>query len=92
MSNPIIEIDHLTKFYGKREIVRDLSLNVPKGSIYGFLGRNGMGKTTTIRVLLGLEDPTRGSTWVFGEDSRKLSPATRARIGTCRRAITFTGG
>jgi len=78
---PVIEIDHLTKFYGKREIVRDLSLTVPRGTIYGFLGRNGMGKTTTIRVFLGLEDPTRGSTRVLGEDSRHLRPETRARIG-----------
>jgi len=78
---PIIEIDHLTKFYGTREIVRDLNLKVPGGSIYGFLGRNGMGKTTTIRILLGLEDPTRGRTRVFGEDSRHLRPETRARIG-----------
>jgi ABC-2 type transport system ATP-binding protein len=77
----VIEINRLTKYYGNREIVRDLSLNVPSGSIYGFLGRNGMGKTTTIRILLGLEDPTRGHTSVFGEDSQKLSPATRARIG-----------
>jgi ABC-2 type transport system ATP-binding protein len=80
-TNPVIDIDHLTKYYGSREIVRDLSLKVPSGSIYGFLGRNGTGKTTTIRILLGLEDPTRGRTRVFGEDSQKLSPATRARIG-----------
>ena len=79
--SPVIEIDHLTKYYGKREIVRDLSLIVPGGSIYGFLGRNGMGKTTTIRILLGMESPTRGSTRVFGEDSRTLAPQTRARIG-----------
>jgi ABC-2 type transport system ATP-binding protein len=79
--SPVIEVDRLTKFYGPREIVRDLSLTVPPGSIYGFLGRNGMGKTTTIRILLGFEEPTRGSTRVFGEDSRKLNPATRARIG-----------
>lgn len=78
---PIIEIENLTKYYGTREIVRDLNLSVPGGCIYGFLGRNGMGKTTTIRVLLGLEDPTRGQTKVFGEDSRRLSPKTRARIG-----------
>lgn len=77
----IIEIDHLTKYYGTREIVRDLNLCVPGGCIYGFLGRNGMGKTTTIRVLLGLEDPTRGQTRIFGEDSRRLSPEIRARIG-----------
>lgn len=78
---PVIEIDRLTKYYGTREIVRDLSLQIPAGTIYGFLGRNGMGKTTSIRILLGLEDPTRGSTRVFGEDSRTLSPETRARIG-----------
>jgi ABC-2 type transport system ATP-binding protein len=77
----IIEIDRLTKYYGTREIMRDLTLSVPSGAIYGFLGRNGMGKTTTIRILLGLEDPTRGSSRVFGEDSRHLSPETRARIG-----------
>lgn len=78
---PVIEIDRLTKYYGTREIVRDLSLRVPSGTIYGFLGRNGMGKTTTIRILLGLEDPTRGSTRVLGQDSRTLSPETRAQIG-----------
>lgn len=80
-ANPVIEIRHLTKYYGAREIVRDLNLKVPAGSIYGFLGRNGMGKTTTIRILLGLEDPTRGETRVLGENSRHLSPETRARIG-----------
>lgn len=79
--DPVIEIDHLTKFYGHREVVRDLSLSVPSGSIYGFLGRNGTGKTTTIRILLGLEDPTRGRTRVFGRDSRHLVPEIRARIG-----------
>src|ERR1700744_4110650 len=80
-ASPVIEIDHLTKFYGSREIVRDLCLTVPPGSIYGFLGRNGMGKTTTIRILLGIEEPTRGRTRVLGEDSSRLSPAARARIG-----------
>lgn len=78
---PAIEIDRLTKYFGSREIVRDLSLTVPTGTIYGFLGRNGMGKTTTIRVLLGFEEPTRGATRVLGEDSRELQPATRSRIG-----------
>ena len=79
--DPVIEIDRLTKYYGTRKIVSDLSLTIPRGSIYGFLGRNGMGKTTTIRIFLGLEHPTRGSTRVFGLDSRGLPPAARARIG-----------
>ena len=78
---PAIEIDRLVKYYGKKEIVRGVSLRVPKGSIYGFLGRNGMGKTTTIRTFLGFEDPTRGRCAVLGEDSRALRPETRARIG-----------
>ncbi len=78
---PVIEIDHLTKFYGTREIVRDLTFAVPGGLIYGFLGRNGAGKTTTIRILLGFEEATRGGARVLGEDSRDLSPAARARIG-----------
>ena len=67
-----IEIDRLTKYYGKREIVRDLSLQVPGSSIYGFLGRNGMSKTTTVRILLGMEEPTRESTRVFGQDAHPL--------------------
>jgi ABC-2 type transport system ATP-binding protein len=80
-ASPVIAIDHLTKYYGDREIISDLSLQVPRGSIYGFLGRNGMGKTTTIRIFLGLEDATRGSARVFNLDSHHLPPEARARIG-----------
>ena len=89
---PVIEIDRLTKYYGTREIVRDLSLKVPAGTIYGFLGRNGMGKTTTIRILLGFEDPTRGNTRVFGQDSRTLSPRPVPGSAICRKVITSTAG
>jgi len=78
--NPI-EIEHLTKYYGKHEVVRDLSLSIRKGQIYGFLGRNGAGKTTSIRILLGFEQPTRGSARILGEDSRAIRPETRGRIG-----------
>ena len=91
-SSPVIEIDHLTKYYGTREIVSDLSLTVPRGTIYGFLGRNGMGKTTTIRTFLGFEDPTRGATrvleWIRGICRRK--PGRGSAI--YRKVITFTAG
>jgi ABC-2 type transport system ATP-binding protein len=91
-AKPVIEIDHLTKYYGTREIASDLSLTVPRGMIYGFLGRNGMGKTTTIRIFLGMEDPTRGSAKVLGYDSRHLPPEARARIGYLPEGITFMAG
>ena len=80
-AEPVIELNRLTKYYGKRRITHDVSLVVPRGCIYGFLGRNGMGKTTSIRIFLGLEDATRGTARVLGEDSRALRPETRARIG-----------
>lgn len=76
-----IQTRGLTRCFGSRTVVNDLDLAVPRGCVFGFLGRNGYGKTTTIRMLLGLLPPTRGEARVFGEDSRELSAATRARIG-----------
>jgi ABC-2 type transport system ATP-binding protein len=64
----LISIKNLTKFYGEFEAVHDLSLEVPKGEIFGFLGPNGAGKTTTIKVLSGLLPPTRGHVSVGGHD------------------------
>ena len=77
----VIETDRLTRYYGANPVVDSLSLRVPKGCIYGFLGRNGAGKSTTIKMMLGFVTPTRGSSTIFGEDSLKLSPKTRGRIG-----------
>ena len=59
MSAPdiVIDVEGLTKSLGGREVVRDLSMQVPRGAIYGFLGPNGSGKTTTIRMLCGLLTP-----------------------------------
>ena len=78
---PVIEIDHLTKFYGTREIVRDLCLTVPPGSIYGFLGRNGMGKTTTIRSIMGLTPARAGSIRFAGREVRRLPAFRIAQLG-----------
>lgn len=81
MSNYVIETEGLTRTFGKHCAVHDLNLRVPKGSIFGFLGRNGAGKSTTIRMVLGLVKPTRGVARVLGRDSRALQPEDRARIG-----------
>lgn len=77
----VIETCGLTRYFGQRCVVDSLDLTVPRGCIFGFLGRNGAGKSTTIRMLLGLLAPTRGSASVLGFDSRALPPAIRARIG-----------
>ncbi len=79
--NTVIETRGLCRYYGAREVVAPLDLTVPRGTIFGFLGRNGAGKSTTIRMLLGLVEPTRGGARVLGADCARLSPETRARIG-----------
>lgn len=77
----VISTKGLTRYFGAKRAVYELDLEVPKGSVFAFVGRNGSGKSTTIRMLLGLLTPTRGSATVLGCDSASLSPETRARIG-----------
>lgn len=67
----VIRTFGLEKRFGAQRAVRDLALNVPRGGIYGFLGRNGAGKTTTIGMLLGLIAPTAGRIELFGERMKK---------------------
>ena len=69
----IISTENLTKTYGKRQVVSNLNLAVPRGSICGFLGANGAGKSTTIKLLLGLLQPTSGVGRVFGKNIAKDS-------------------
>jgi ABC-2 type transport system ATP-binding protein len=68
----MIEVDHLTKRYGKTVAVNDLSFQVTPGRITGFLGPNGAGKTTTLKAILGLVRPTSGATRVLGKPYREL--------------------
>jgi ABC-2 type transport system ATP-binding protein len=81
MNGSPIVIEDLVKYYDGRCVLDGISLEVPRGCIYGLLGRNGSGKTTMIRILLGLEPPTRGRTLVLGEDSTGLSANTHGRVG-----------
>ncbi|HEV2005111.1 MAG TPA: ATP-binding cassette domain-containing protein, partial [Candidatus Limnocylindrales bacterium] len=64
---PIIETRDLVKRFSDVHAVAGIDLRVPRGGVYGFLGPNGSGKTTTIRILLALIRPTRGASLLFGE-------------------------
>jgi ABC-2 type transport system ATP-binding protein len=77
----VIEATGLSRRFGVIEAVHNLSFQVEAGSVYGLLGKNGSGKTTTIKLLLGLLWPDAGSSRVLGEDSRSLTSACRQRIG-----------
>jgi ABC-2 type transport system ATP-binding protein len=76
-----VEIRDLHYRAGKTFEIRDLALNVPTGSMYGFLGPNGSGKTTTIRLMLGLLRPIKGTITVLGGEVPRESPRILARTG-----------
>src|SRR4028119_2381778 len=73
-----VEIEHVTKTYGRQTAVDDLSLQVPSGSVYGFIGPNGSGKSTTLRMIMRIIAPDRGRIRVLGVET---SSAANDRIG-----------
>src|SRR2546425_8127790 len=75
-----IVTEGLTKFYGAKCVVNNLTLRVPEGCVYGFLGRNGAGKSTTIKMLTGMVHPDAGSASLLGQDVATLPPEMRQRI------------
>jgi ABC-2 type transport system ATP-binding protein len=77
----VIAIDGLTKRFGSVTAVQDLTLRVPRGGVFGLLGPNGSGKTTTIGLLLGLIRPSAGSIRLFGNDARGSQLSALRRIG-----------
>lgn len=81
MSEFIIETKHLTKQYGAQKSVADLNIHVRKGRIYGLLGRNGAGKTTSMKMLLGLTDPTAGEVLLWGKPLHGNEKKVLSRIG-----------
>jgi len=81
MDQNVIKVENLVKYFDGRCVLDGINLNVPRGCIYGLLGRNGSGKTTIIRILLGLEPPTRGRTFLLDAESSELSAKLHSRIG-----------
>src|SRR6266852_8191764 len=88
-SNVIISTSRLTKAFGRLVAVNDLHLQVMRGDVFGFLGPNGSGKTTTIRMLLGLIRPTAGRAIIFGMDNAYQLPDILQRIGAIVETPVF---
>ncbi len=81
MSSPVVTFDGVQRWFGKQPVLRGLSLSVQPGQVYALLGRNGAGKSTALRILLGFLQPHAGRSSVFGIESQQLGPADRGRIG-----------
>lgn len=79
-ANDVVRTNRLTKSYGDKFVVDSLNLRVEQGQVYGFLGRNGAGKSTTIKMLLGMVRPDYGEAELLGEKMAEMSPRTRERI------------
>jgi ABC-2 type transport system ATP-binding protein len=86
-SDHVIETTALTKRYGDVVAVNELTLRVPRGGVFGFLGPNGSGKTTTMGMLLGLVHATSGEAHIFGDSA--FHPATLRRVGAMVETPTF---
>ncbi len=91
MSNPAIEIRNLSKTFGKGDqavrAVRQLTLEVESGQVFGFLGPNGAGKSTTIRMLMDLIRPTAGEAYLFGQPTGSLE--SRKKVGALVEGADF---
>ncbi len=81
MTQPVIRTQNLERTFGSVRAVDGISFEVPQGIVFGFLGPNGSGKTTTIRLLLGLLEPTGGTAQVLGYDTRTQADEIRQRSG-----------
>jgi ABC-2 type transport system ATP-binding protein len=104
MSEPVIQVENLTRRFGDFVAVDNVSFEVRAGEVVGYLGPNGSGKTTTIRMLLGLLEPDEGKATVLGFDTFRQSDEVRARAGymsqkfaiyddlTVLENLTFYGG
>ena len=85
----MLRTELLTKRYGRRYAVENLSLEVERGDIFGFLGQNGAGKSTTIRMVLGLVRPTRGQVRLLGQDVRRHPLRALRRVGAIIESPAF---
>lgn len=89
MTAPAIEVSNLTKQFSGKTVVNNVTLSVRKGEIMGFLGPNGSGKTTTIRLMCGLLEPDSGEGRVLGHDIRTERGAIKRKVGYMTQKFSF---
>lgn len=85
----IITVNHLSKDFGSRQVLKDVSLEVKKGTVFGLLGPNGAGKTTLIECILGLKKPENGEALIFGQSARQQRKAIFEKVGVQLQASNF---
>lgn len=102
MSDHIVEVKNVSKSFNGKTVLDGLTLNVPRGSVFGLLGKNGSGKTTLIKCLLGLLKPHKGDVVIIGDNPLKFKNETKEKLGyvpqsdriypwlTVRQAIDYT--
>ncbi|GHP14387.1 ABC transporter ATP-binding protein [Lentilactobacillus fungorum] len=89
MNDPIIKAQHLAKSFGKQLVIKDVSLELKQGDIYGFLGTNGSGKSTTMKLLLGLLKPDGGDIKIFGKELRSYRDTILRNTGALIEEPSF---
>jgi ABC-2 type transport system ATP-binding protein len=88
-ARPAVEVEHLAKRYGDREVLRDVSFTVRRGEVFGLLGPNGAGKTTVLEILEGFRPPTSGRVRVLGFDPADHDAELRERTGVVLQECGF---
>lgn len=81
MNSVTVEASHLSKSFGARRVLQDLSFDVSAGDVIGVLGKNGAGKTTLLELMLGFSSPSDGAVRIFGHDSHRLPGSVKTRVG-----------
>jgi ABC-2 type transport system ATP-binding protein len=81
MNSSTVEASHLSKAFGAKQVLQDLSFGVSAGDVVGVLGKNGAGKTTLLELMLGFTQPTEGAVRMFGFESYRLPGEAKARVG-----------
>jgi len=89
LDKPVIELENLSKRYGSLDVLTGLTLQVDRGEVYGFLGRNGAGKSTAIRMIMGITKISGGSIRLFGESIENDIVSARQKIGYVAQEQNF---